>query len=309
MTIPTFARNLICAALALFAPAAFAEPGYMWENTIEVTAMGITMAPHTVQSCHPKDWREPPSQDKERSNECKVQEFKHSGNKMSWKMKCEGKHPVTGSGEITFQGETRYSGVVKMSMAEGDSLMKMSGKRLTACEYNAAATPVAKLSAAQCKQALDKLDAGVFLHGDACNSHKQAFCDRLSSIDAVEQANKSAALADLAATCGKSAAGWCSQAATTDRLDFVERNCPAQKTELLAKHCEGRDPASLAGSKYAGFCSEYLSHAATAGTVQEVAPLESPATASAPTPAPLDAGKALEAIGEGAKMLKGLFRF
>lgn len=307
MTIPTFARNLICAALALFAPAALAEPGYMWENTVEVTALGITMAPHTVQSCHPKEWREPPSQDKARDNECKVQDFKHSGNKMSWKMKCEGKHPVTGSGDITFQGETRYSGIVKMAMAEGDSLIKMSGKRLTACEYNAA-TPVAKLSAPQCKQALDRLDAGPFLHGDACNSQKQAFCDRLGSIDAVEQAGKSAALDELAATCGKSTAGWCSQAAATDRLDFVERNCPAQKTELLAKHCEGRDPATLAG-KYAGFCSEYLSRAATAGTVEEVAPLDSAAATPAPAPAPLDAGKTLEAIGEGAKILRGLFRF
>lgn len=322
MNIPTLARTGLCAmALTLFTATAAAEPGYMWENTVEVTAMGMTMPPQTMQSCHPRDWREPPGQDKDRNNECKVTDFKQSGSKMSWKMKCEGKHPATGSGEIAFQGETRYSGIVKISMQEDESVIKMNGKRLTPCEYTGkppavAATPAdptGKMLAQQCKGAVDKLDSGVFLHSDLCNSHKQAFCDRLGSIDSVEKAARQGGnVADLAAMCGKSAAGWCTQAAATDRLDFVSQNCPAQKTELIAKHCEGRDYTSLMGSKYASFCGEYIAKAprpASQGAVQEVAPLEAPGSASPPAAGGDTATKSLEAIGEAAKKLKGLFRF
>lgn len=323
MTVPALAKSGLCAILLVFfSVASFAEPGYMWETTVEVSAMGMTMPPQTMQNCQPKQWREPPAQEKDRDNDCKVLDFKQSGSKMSWKMKCEGKHPVTGTGEITFQGETRYSGVVRMSMAEGDSVMKMSGKRLTACDYTgkppaaaAMADPSGKMLAQQCKQSVDKLDSAVFLRSDMCNSHKQAFCDRLSSIDAVEQAaRKGGSVDELAAMCGKSTAGWCSQAATTERLDFVSRNCPAQKNELVAKHCEGRDYTALMGSPYAAFCGEYISKAERQppqGSVQEVAPLDA-ATSPAPAPAPASgdpAAKALEAIGEGAKKLKGLFRF
>ncbi|MBS4096002.1 MAG: DUF3617 family protein [Sulfuricella sp.] len=308
---------LLAAALLLFPSLALAEPGYTWETTVEVTAMGMTMPPQTVQACQPRQWREPP-QEKNRESDCKVSDFKHVGNKMSWKMKCEGKHPVTGSGEITFQGESYYSGVVKMSIPEGESLMKMSGKRLTACEYTgkpplASADPSAKLTAQQCKQGVDKLDAGLFLHGDVCNSYKQAFCDRLGSLDAVEQASrKGGTIGELAATCGKSAEGWCNQAAATDRVDFVSRHCPAQKAELLVKHCEGRDATAQGAGKYGAFCSGYqgkAEHPARQGTVQEVAPLEESAGAEAPA-APADAAnKALDAIGDTAKKLKGLFRF
>ena len=63
---------------------------------------------------------------------CKVSDFKTDGNKVSWNVKCEGKQPVSGTGEITFS-EDSYTGWSKMKMGEQEITTKMTGKRLGDC--------------------------------------------------------------------------------------------------------------------------------------------------------------------------------
>ncbi len=121
--------------ITFYTGVAAAEPGYIWENSMEISAMGMKMPMQTTQICQPKEWREPPGAQQQDSN-CKMSDLKQSPSKVSWKVKCSGPDPVTGSGEMNFQGDTRYSGVVRMSMKEGETLMKLSGKRLGPCEYS-----------------------------------------------------------------------------------------------------------------------------------------------------------------------------
>ena len=67
------------------------------------------------------------------SNEdCKVSDYNISGNTVTWKMACTGQQKMSGSGQMTFDGDT-YAGTMNMSMPQGDMSMKMSGKRLGEC--------------------------------------------------------------------------------------------------------------------------------------------------------------------------------
>ena len=63
---------------------------------------------------------------------CTVSDYKATGNVVSWKMACTGDQPMTGTGELTFKGDT-YTGAMKMSMAQGELTMQMAGKRAGDC--------------------------------------------------------------------------------------------------------------------------------------------------------------------------------
>ncbi len=64
------------------------------------------------------------------TDSCKVTDQKIDGNKVSWKMACNG---MTATGDLTFEGDT-YKGVMTASTPQGEMTMNMSGKRLGACE-------------------------------------------------------------------------------------------------------------------------------------------------------------------------------
>jgi hypothetical protein len=63
---------------------------------------------------------------------CTVSDYKATGNVVSWKMACTGQMAMTGTGELTFKGDS-YEGVMKMSMAQGEMTMHMAGKRAGDC--------------------------------------------------------------------------------------------------------------------------------------------------------------------------------
>lgn len=64
--------------------------------------------------------------------ECTVSDYKATGNVVSWKMACTGQMAMTGTGELTFKGDT-YEGVMKMAMAQGEMTMHMAGTRTGDC--------------------------------------------------------------------------------------------------------------------------------------------------------------------------------
>jgi len=294
------------AALALVAALAAAETGYMWENGMEMSAMGMKMPMQTTQTCQPKEWREPPGA--QQDSDCKMLELKQSPGRISWKVKCTGKNAASGSGEMNFQGDTRYSGVIRMTTKEGESVMNLTGKRLGACDYSKPKIPdTSKLAGQQCQEAVDKLNAAVFLRSDMCKSHKQAFCNRMGSIDAVEQAARdgSASIQEIATACGKNAEGWCIQAGATDRFEFASQHCPAQKQELVQKYCEGRDYTALMSSKYAGFCRGQVARPSRTAREGQARPADNPVDMV--RDAQENPAKAVEAVGEGVKKLKGMF--
>jgi hypothetical protein len=63
---------------------------------------------------------------------CTVSDYKATGNVISWKMACTGEMTMSGTGELTFKGDS-YEGVMKMSMAQGEMTMHMAGKRAGDC--------------------------------------------------------------------------------------------------------------------------------------------------------------------------------
>ena len=66
------------------------------------------------------------------SKECTVSDYKAQGNTLTWKMACTGQMAMTGTGELTFKGDS-YTGLMKMAMPQGEMQMKMAGKRLGDC--------------------------------------------------------------------------------------------------------------------------------------------------------------------------------
>jgi uncharacterized protein DUF3617 len=65
------------------------------------------------------------------SNDCKVSDYKVSGNTVTWNMACPSQD-MTGSGELKFNGDT-YEGLVKMLAQQKQMTMKFNGKRVGDC--------------------------------------------------------------------------------------------------------------------------------------------------------------------------------
>ena len=65
--------------------------------------------------------------------DCKVSDYKVDGNRVTWSMKCEGRQPMTGTGEIVY-GDNAYTGTMTMDMQGRSAMtMKYTGKRLGDC--------------------------------------------------------------------------------------------------------------------------------------------------------------------------------
>jgi hypothetical protein len=126
--------------MALSSPALAQTPvrDGRWEITTEMDMPGMPMkmpAMKTTQ-CITKEQANDPNaavpQSQDKNNACKVSDYKVAGNKVTWAMKCEGKTPMSGTGEITYATDS-YDGWMKMTMASGDMTMKYKAKRLGDC--------------------------------------------------------------------------------------------------------------------------------------------------------------------------------
>jgi Protein of unknown function (DUF3617) len=58
---------------------------------------------------------------------CAVDDYQLTGNSASWRITCAGKEKITGSGTLTFQGRTAYSGKAQLRMQiEGQQEIQIS---------------------------------------------------------------------------------------------------------------------------------------------------------------------------------------
>ena len=127
--------------LAAFCPAAAAqEKDELWDVTtkMEMPGMPMAMPARTMRVCVAKGAKDEsfvPQQ-----GECKTVESKRAGNRYSFRMVCDGKNKMTGTGEITF-GDGAYDGQMKMTgMMEGQPMemtQTYTGKRVGACTAKA----------------------------------------------------------------------------------------------------------------------------------------------------------------------------
>jgi hypothetical protein len=129
-------RLAAAAALLLvgIGPAHAADPkGVLWESTSRVVLPGMPSGPPptTVKVCTKEEWTEPPPGGDE---SCESSDFQRVGDKVTWKTKCTGDMPMTGTGEITFQGEDSYTGAIRAKAEGVDMTIELSGKKLGTCE-------------------------------------------------------------------------------------------------------------------------------------------------------------------------------
>ena len=129
---------LVCAlALPVFAATSPVKPG-KWQVTMEMDMPGMPMKmpPTTITHCVTKEQVEHPESTipkGARDQNCTVSDFKVDGNTVTWSMKCEGKEPVTGTGKITYDGDT-YDGMMKLHVRDMDMTTKYKGKYLGECD-------------------------------------------------------------------------------------------------------------------------------------------------------------------------------
>jgi hypothetical protein len=104
-----------------------------WEGTAQMDMPGMQMpAMKSTQCVTPDQLKDPLNALPTGPNPgaCKASDYKADGSKVSWKMVCQG---MSGTGELTFKGDT-YDGTMKMSMGpQGEMAMKLTGKRTGDC--------------------------------------------------------------------------------------------------------------------------------------------------------------------------------
>ena len=133
---------LLAAALAL-GTAHAAAPNMkdgLWEITTKMEMAGKSggkMPQQVVRSCvTKKDLEDPRRTTPSGDSRCKMTDYKLAGNTATWKMACEGKSEMTGTGTVTYSGDS-YTGNQTMTMKTSGQVMNMkmdfAGRRVGDC--------------------------------------------------------------------------------------------------------------------------------------------------------------------------------
>jgi hypothetical protein len=139
-------KAISCAVLAVVAVATVAaqspiRPG-RWEVIMQMDMPNMPMKMpemKTTQCVTQEQAKDPagalptgPQAGRGGNSDCKVTDYKVSGQTVTWKLACTTPQPITGAGEMTFT-DNSYAGTVKMTTAQGNMAMKVSGTRLGDC--------------------------------------------------------------------------------------------------------------------------------------------------------------------------------
>lgn len=108
-------------------------PGILWQTTSQMVMEGMpfTPPPTTLKVCTAKEWtRPPPGGD----STCVNTNYKRVGNKATWTMQCSGDMPMTGTGEMIWDGPDSYTGAITATAEGMTMLIKLSGKKIGTCD-------------------------------------------------------------------------------------------------------------------------------------------------------------------------------
>jgi hypothetical protein len=121
------ARALGLAVLGACA-AAQAADGEQWEYTMSLQAQGMSMPMGTIKTC-----RVPASSLKPGLGEnCKLEDYKRTGNTASFRAVCGPPQPSVMSGEMTRTGDT-MSGTFRLEQGGQTMVMKQTARNLGSC--------------------------------------------------------------------------------------------------------------------------------------------------------------------------------
>lgn len=292
---------LALAALAQAQPGktfvAGSGPDDLWDVTMKMEIVGMPMAmpAQTHQSCLKKDRKAEdaiPQQD-----DCRVTDVRTTGNKVSYKMVCTGKNPMTGEGEIT-STPSAYEGKIRArSTKKGEEMeftQSFSGKKVGACtDQTQQVVAAAKaqgdaMTAKACAEGMDKLYVKYFFDkGAPCAAQQKQFCDKVggharemrepAGFRAVVAKAQAPTVKEAFAACNQdfdaTAKAACGKAASTKDWSFVgSGNCDAEVLALGGTQCKGRDYYTM-DRTITPLCNRYAMLARGGG-----------ASASAPSP-------------------------
>lgn len=137
--------RLFLVALTLTAPlvcAASTSPMQegLWELTTqtEVAGIGAPRAPTTARTCLSRQDVEASDAAAPKDDQCEVRDYRLQGNQATWSIECRGKERVAGTGSITFNGRTAYSGQARLTVQmPGATAMQIThhyeGRRVGDC--------------------------------------------------------------------------------------------------------------------------------------------------------------------------------
>ena len=129
------AAGSLSLALGIAASSARSDPaaaGEAWQVTSKMSMAGvpIQMPSQTHRVCSKPN--EAPAENPDPN--CRNSAFARSGNKLSWTVECTGEHPMTGHGEIVYDGSDAYTGNIRFESADGVMTLQLTGKRVGTCQ-------------------------------------------------------------------------------------------------------------------------------------------------------------------------------
>lgn len=251
-----------------------AGTGTKFRVTSKMEMAGFSMPGQTSEVCGPKDGGAQslvPKQDN-----CRVENYRASGSKITYDMVCTGKDAMSGRGEFEMLGGGAYRGKMVATM-EGETMtMSFEGKRIGDCNY-ATESPAAKaqqMLGKTCGEILAN-DGRTLIHssqmfgpGSMCASKKAAYCAKVTPLagdlgylrqqQQMEAAQKMPAgysQWDAYAVCGLPRvtvlAKACTRAEAAGDYDFIGALCPDRIALSCTKAEPNRDARFLVE-----FCSE-----------------------------------------------------
>jgi len=175
----------------------------LWESKISIEGMDMMgMAIPSQQICTKAGRSVDPNDAMKGQDNCTVSDYKNSGTKSSWKFKCTGSEPMSGSADMTATAN-EYTIKMKTQSSQGNMNMTANGKKIGTCNYETdspeakacnqigqSSAEIKKQQAQECKTALAdnkygsflKLDTGsqdVMIGNKNCGGKVEAGCAEL----------------------------------------------------------------------------------------------------------------------------------
>lgn len=332
-------RNLVVATAAVVSAAgcvaAFAEgTDELWEVTTKMEMAGMPSMPaRTTQVCKNKGDRDPTKTgSRDKDSDCKMVDLKQSGNKSSWKMVCTKPHAMTGTGEVTYAGDS-YQGTMKITGEGMDMTQTMSGRKIGNCTYEDPSKKVEAMQAQtkaaiakECDKQIESLNPMMIFGGPnvpqesvLCKDRKADFCARSAKL--AQQMRDPAAFAEsnrqypqwreAMQACGTDpatvSAPVCKIAVDRKDWPFVADNCPVEGRAVAQQNCVGMDYTAVMESPYKEVCQKYGADLAKKKVAEDKA---APGTTAKPQPPAAESKPGIgDTVKEGAKSLKKLLKF